>query len=388
MPTREVRELDISTSNSWIEISESALANNVAVFRKMAGDGRHLMAVVKSNAYGHGMIEVAQISLSAGADWLGVFSPEEGFALRRNGIDAPILVFGPTHEAAMDDAIRAGMHLTIASHSAAAAIARRPVAAEARVHLKIETGTNRQGMVAGELEGAIRVLSKAKVRIEGAYTHFADIEDTTEHAFAEKQKVRFAEVLAQLAADGVKLEIPHAACTAAAILFPETHHALVRMGIGLYGLWPSKETRVSANALGRNKIGFMPVMTWKTRISQIKAVTAGDYIGYGRTFRATRSTLLAVVPVGYADGYDRSLSNSAHTIVRGVRAPVLGRICMNMMMIDVSDVPSPAEGDEVVLLGSQGDESVTAEDLARFASTINYEIVARAAPYAPRIVVA
>jgi alanine racemase len=345
------------------------------------------MAVVKSNAYGHGMVEVARLALAAGADWLGVFSADEGLALRERGIEAPILVFGPTPEAAMETAILRDLRLTIASVAAAKALARCPSAAKARAHLKIETGTNRQGMLAGELGGAIRGLARAGVRIEGAYTHFADIEDTTEHAFAEKQKARFDEVLAQLAADGVEVELPHAACTAAAILFPETHHGLVRMGIGLYGLWPSKETRVSANALGRNRIDLRPVMTWKTRIAQIKAVTAGDFVGYGRTFRSTRSTLLAVLPIGYADGYDRSLSNSAFAIVRGVRAPVLGRVCMNMTMLDVSDVPNAAEGDEVVLLGAQGDERVTAEDLARLASTINYEIVTRAAPYAPRVVV-
>jgi alanine racemase len=379
--------VDLATVNSWVEISESAVRNNVAVFRKIAGEGRRLMAVVKSNAYGHGMPEVARLALDAGADWLGVFSADEGLALRERGVGAPILVFGPTPEAALERALGQELRLTIASVAAARALAGSPAAAGARVHLKIETGTNRQGMLAGELGGAVRALRKAGARIEGAYTHFADIEDTTEHAFAEKQKARFAEVLAQLAADGVEVELPHAACTAAAILFPETHHGLVRMGIGLYGLWPSKETRVSANALGRNRIDLKPVMTWKTRIAQIKAVTAGDFVGYGRTFRSTRSTLLAVLPIGYADGYDRSLSNSAFAIVRGVRAPVLGRVCMNMMMLDVSDVPGAAEGDEVVLLGAQGDERVAAEDLARLASTINYEIVTRAAPYAPRVVV-
>jgi alanine racemase len=379
--------LDARTANTWIEVSAGAVANNVAAFRGIAGPDRRLMAVVKSNAYGHGMLEVAEIALGAGADWLGVFSADEGLALRDHGVTAPILVFGPLPEAALDRAIAARLALTAASPKAAAAIAARPAAREARVHVKVETGTNRQGMLAGELPAAIRTLAGSGALIEGAYTHFADIEDTTEHAFAEKQKARFQEVLDDLRASGVEIPMPHTACTAAAILFPETHYSLVRAGIGVYGLWPSKETNVSANALGRNRIGLRPAMTWKTRIAQIKCVVAGDYVGYGRTFRSTRSTLLAVLPVGYADGYDRSLSNAARTIVRGVRAPVVGRVCMNMTMIDVSDVPGAAEGDEVVLLGSQGDESVTAEDLARLAGTINYEIVTRAAPGAPRIVV-
>jgi len=379
--------LDAHSANTWIEVSAGAVANNVAVFRGIAGPDRALMAVVKSNAYGHGMLEVAGIALGAGADWLGVFSAGEGLALRDGGVTAPILVFGPVPEAALDRALAADLRLTAASPAAAAAIAARPSARGARVHVKVETGTNRQGMLTGELPGAIRTLAGAGVLVEGVYTHFADIEDTTEHAFAEKQKARFEEVLDSLRASGVDIPMPHTACTAAAILFPDTHRALVRAGIGVYGLWPSKETHVSANALGRNRIGLRPAMTWKTRIAQIKCVVAGDYVGYGRTFRTTRSTLIAVLPVGYADGYDRGLSNAARTIVRGVRAPVVGRVCMNMTMIDVSDVPGTSEGDEVVLLGSQGDESVTAEDLARLAGTINYEIVTRAAPGAPRIVV-
>jgi alanine racemase len=379
--------VDAIAANTWIELSAGALASNVAAFRALAGPQRRLLAVVKSNAYGHGMLEVARIALGAGADWLGVFSADEGLCLRGAGIDAPVLVFGPVPEAALDRALAAGLRLTAASPGAAARIAARPGARGARVHLKIETGTHRQGMLAGELLGAVRALAAAGAIVEGAYTHFADIEDTTEHAFAASQKARFEEVLAGLRAAGVEVPMPHAACTAATILFPETHHALVRAGIGVYGLWPSKETHVSASALGRNRIGLRPAMTWKTRIAQVKCVVAGDYVGYGRTFRATRSTLLAVLPVGYADGYDRALSNGARTIVRGVRAPVVGRVCMNMTMIDVTDVPGASDGDEVVLLGAQGDEAVTAEDLARIAGTINYEIVTRAAPGAPRIVV-
>ena len=379
--------MDAHTANTWIEVSASAVANNASVFRKIAGPDRSLMAVVKANAYGHGMIEVAEIALRSGADWLGVFSAEEGLALRDRGVGAPILVFGPVPEAALDRALAAGLRLTAASAKATAVIAARPAARGARVHLKVETGTNRQGMLAGELPSAIRALAAAGAVVEGVYTHFADIEDTTEHTFAQKQRARFQEVLEQLRASGVEVPLAHTACTAAAILFPDTHHALVRAGIGLYGLWPSKETHVSANALGRDRIGLRPAMTWKTRIAQIKCVVAGDYVGYGRTFRATRATLLAVLPVGYADGYDRGLSNAAHTIVRGVRAPVVGRVCMNMTMIDVSDVPGAAEDDEVVLLGAQGDESITAEDLARLAGTINYEIITRAAHGAPRIVV-
>jgi len=186
---------------------------------------------------------------------------------------------------------------------------------------------------------------------------------------------------------GVEIELPHAACSAATILFPSTYFRLVRVGIALFGLWPSRETLVSAQSLGRNALTLRPVMTLKTRIAQVKTLAPGEYVGYGRTFKTTRQTRIAVLPVGYADGYDRKLSNAANVIVHGIRAPVRGRVCMNLTMVDVTDVPAAAAGDEVVLLGTGGDETVSADDLARLAGTINYEIVTRLAPNAPRIVV-
>jgi alanine racemase len=376
-----------TTANSWIEISSGALARNVAVFRELVGAERRLVAVVKADAYGHGMVEVAREALAAGADWLGVFRADEGLALRTANIVAPVLVLGPTPLALIPRAVQAGLRLTVASLEGLGEIAGVGTARRARLHLKLETGTNRQGLLAAELPAVARLLAESGLAVEGAYTHYADIEDTTDHDFAERQLRRFNDLLARLAELGVEVELPHTACTAAAILFPDTHFELVRVGIGLYGLWPSKETQVSAQALGRNQLGLEPVMTWKTRVAQIKEVPPGGFVGYGRTFRATRETRLAVLPVGYADGYDRGLSNVAHVLVRGVRAPLLGRVCMNLSMVDVTDVADVAAGDEVVLLGRQGDERISAEDLARLAGTINYEVVTRAAPGAPRVLV-
>ncbi|MDD5308141.1 MAG: alanine racemase [Deltaproteobacteria bacterium] len=373
-------------ANTWIEIDEGALRRNAGIFRALAGADRKLMAVVKSDAYGHGMIGVARAALAAGADWLGVFSSSEGLALRAKGIDAPVLVLGPTPEGRLAEAVAAGLRVTVASIEAAHELARLAPAAAA-AHLKIETGTNRQGLAGDELLEMARVLKRAGVGIEGAYTHFADIEDTTDHGYAEKQLAAFVAQTDLLGRAGIAVRLPHTACTAATILFPDTYFKMVRVGIGLFGLWPSKETHVSAKSLGRNGLDIAPVMTWKTRVAQVKPIAAGDYVGYGRVFRTTRPTRLAVLPVGYADGYDRGLSNAAHVLVRGVRAPVRGRVCMNLTMVDVTDVPGAAAGDEVVLLGRQGDERIAAEDLARLAGTINYEIVTRAAPGAPRVMV-
>ncbi|MCP4678132.1 MAG: alanine racemase [Deltaproteobacteria bacterium] len=374
----------IKDTNCWVEIDREALSWNVGQLRNLAGPDRLLMAVVKANAYGHGMKEVAPLALEAGAEWLGVFSVDEGLELRGYGIDAPILVFGPTSRGRISEAFAASLRLTVASLRAADEIAE--LAPEgACVHLKVETGTNRQGLVRDEIARAIDLLRKNGAIVEGIYTHFADIEDTTDHRFAESQLALFEELVA--ATGDAKIPIPHAACSAATILFPTTYFQMVRVGIAMYGLWPSSETFVSAGSLGRNALDLRPVMTWKTRIAQIKSLSSGEFVGYGRTYRTTRPSQIALLPVGYSDGFDRRLGNGAYVLVNGARAPIRGRICMNLTMIDVTDIPDAAPGDEVVLLGSQGEENVSAEDLACQTGTINYETVTRIAPGAPRIVV-
>jgi alanine racemase len=371
-------------ATSWVEIDGAALAGNLLEFRRLVGK-RLLLAVVKANAYGHGSDLVARQAVHAGADWLGVFSIPEGLALRQAGITAPILVLGPP----MGDVARGleeNLRLTVPSLGGAQAVVDSGVRGP-RVHLKLETGTNRQGLLRHELSEALDILRGSDAVIEGAYTHFADIEDTTDHDFAQKQLARFEERLDELNSLGATVPLPHTACSAATILFPSTHFALARVGISLYGLWPSKETLVSARTLGRAAISLCPVLSWKTRIAQIKPLEIGDYVGYGRTYRATRKARMAVLPIGYADGYDRGLSNGAHVLVHGVRAPIRGRICMNMTLIDITDIPGASPGDEVVLLGSQGDEKITAEDLASIAGTINYEIVTRISPSLPRVMI-
>jgi alanine racemase len=372
--------------NTWVEIDKSALEWNLDLFRNLIGNDRLLMAVVKANAYGHGAVEVAQIASRAGTDWLGVFSIDEGLTLRKAGLEIPILVLGPPQIPQLEQAFANNLRLTVPSLAIATKIAKL-APKKATVHLKIETGTNRLGLIAEKLIEAFQILRKAGVEIEGACTHFADIEDTTDHTFAEGQLAEFETQLDRLQSQGAEISIPHTACSAAAILFPQTYFKMVRVGISLYGLWPSRETLVSAQSLGRNAIEFKPAMTWKTRIAQIKNVASGAFIGYGRSFRTTRPSRIAVLPIGYADGYDRHLSGSAHVLIRGMRADVRGRVCMNLIMVDVTDIDGVAPGDEVVLLGTQDEETVSAEDLARWTGTINYEIVTRIADHVPRVVV-
>jgi alanine racemase len=217
-------------------------------------------------------------------------------------------------------------------------------------------------------------------------THFANIEDTTDHGFAESQIATFARLSDAVASAGGPPPIRHAACSAAALLFNRTHLDLARIGISLYGLWPSKETYVSCLERGKPSLELRPALSWKTRIAQVKTVPEGGYIGYGCTYRATRPTRIAVLPVGYYEGYDRGLSGIGHVLVRGRRAPIRGRVCMNMCMVDVSDIPGASIEDEVVLLGRQGDERIAAEQIAGWCGTIAYEIVSRIHPSLPRIV--
>jgi len=370
----------------WVEIDSEAPDRNIRELRRCAGDGVLFCAVVKSNAYGHGVREIR--GLLPSADWLAVNSLDEGIELRQLGETRPVILLGHVPLERLGEAVSQGMRLTVFNREtlrALASVAGNP--ARAFIHLKIETGTGRQGMLPSEAVGfALEAASIPGVVLEGISTHYANIEDTLNHGYAEEQLRVFRATLDSLSAAGFAPPIVHTACTAASILFPETHFRMVRAGIGIYGLWPSRETYLSAVMGGRPVPDLTPVLSWKTRLVQVREMPAGSYIGYGCSYRTTRKSLIGVLPVGYADGYDRALGNSAHVLIRGRRAPVVGRICMNLTMVDVTDIESPALEEEVVLLGRDGDEQIPAEMLASWAGTISYEIVTRISPLLPRIV--
>lgn len=371
----------------WVEIDGSAPDWNLRQLRSCSrrSDIR-FCAVVKSNAYGHGVREIAPLLPSA--DWLAVNSLDEGLELRALGEERPVLLLGHVLLDRLREAVEADLRLTVYNRETLDGLGRvlRP-GETCRIHVKVETGTGRQGIMPDEvtefLSGAGAIPG---IEIEGLSTHFANIEDTLNHDYAEMQLSVFNRVLDGLRADGRMPGVIHTACTAATILFPETHFNMLRTGIGIYGLWPSRATFLSAQSAGRAVPDLRPVLSWKTRIVQIKELPQGSYIGYGCTYRTSRSTVLGVLPVGYADGYDRKCGNSAHVLVRGSRAPVLGRVCMNLIMIDLTDIPDASLEDEVVLLGSDGGETISAETMAEWVGTINYEVVTRISPFLPRVV--
>ena len=377
---------------SWIEVSRSALLANWAIFRAQAGPGRVLLPVLKANAYGHGLELVGRLLAEAGQQWFGVHAAEEALALAALPAlrEPKLLVLSAVPAEQIGALAAAGARLTLIDLEGLAEAAGAAAAAgiDLPVHLKLETGVNRQGFRAEELEALAAALAASpRLVVEGMHSHFANIEDTTDHSYARAQMERFAAMRARLAELGVTPRLAHASCSAAAILFPETHHDMLRVGISLYGHWPSRETRVSAQAAGRNRLDLQPVLSWKARIIQVKPVAAGAYVGYGCSWRAETATRLGVLPIGYYDGYARSLGG-AHLLVRGRRAPVRGRVMMNLTLIDLTHNPEAARGDEAVLIGSQGDERVSAELLAEAAGTINYEILARLGSHLPRIATA
>jgi len=374
---------------NWVELDGAALRANLAAFRRRVGPGVRLGAVVKANAYGHGMTEIALLARAGGADWLCVNSVEEGVRLRDEGHDCEILVMGYVEMGGLDQLVVHGLRPVVHDQPTLAKLeelaARRGTTIP--VHLKVETGTHRRGIPEPDvLEVAGRVRRSKALELEGICTHFANIEDTTDHAFAERQIETFSRIGDALHGAGIEVPIRHTACSAATLLFTRTHLDLARIGISLYGLWPSRETYVACLELGKPALDLKPVMTWKTRVAQVKLVPEGGYVGYGCTYRATRESQIAVLPVGYGEGYSRKLSGVAHVLIRGRRAPIRGRICMNMCMVDVTDIDGVQPEEEVVLLGRQGDERVSAEQLAEWAGTISYEIVSRVHPALPRIV--
>ena len=370
---------------TWIEINAGAVRHNIDAFRSLLQPGTSLMVVVKANAYGHGLEVYTPIAAEL-ADWLGVNALDEALALRSIGIQKPVAILGYTDKSQLDEVVANDFRQVVYRADIAEALsnAARKRNTVAHIHLKLETGTNRQGIPLGELPELVRqIRSMPGLAIEGAYTHFANIEDTLDPSFAERQLAKFREALGILEKEGIRPAIVHAAASAGTLLYPETTFTMIRLGISAYGIWPSRETQLAARERGR-RITLIPAMTWKTRVAQIKTVEAGEHVSYGLTYQASHRMQVAVLPVGYYDGYDRKLSNCGRVLIRGRAVPVIGRVAMNMIMVDVTDVPAQAD-DEVVLLGRQGDAEIRAEELAEKIGTIAYEVVSRINPRIPRI---
>lgn len=372
----------MNMQKSRIEISKGALYKNIASFKRLMKRNVKFCAVIKANAYGHGMNEVADL-IKDKVDFFAVDNADDALSLRKSGIKIPILVMGyiPVHE--IGKIIENDISFVAYRKKFLEKIVSLNPKSKAKIHIKIETGLNRQGIKSGELESLLKFILKYKeqIRVEGAYTHFANIEDTLEPGFAFMQMENFKKELNTIYKRGIKPNLIHASASAGTILYPEFNFDMVRVGIGLYGYWPSQETAVSA-LVKKMKVKLNPVLTWKSVVAQIKVVNKGESVGYGRTWYALKNTRIAVIPVGYSDGYDRGLSGLGKVFIKNKPCPVIGRIAMNMFMADITAAKGVKEEDEVVIL----DRRFSADEAAALLGTINYEIISRISPLLPRVV--
>ncbi len=379
----------VSNLKTWVEIDTAALRHNLHAAQKLVGPTVTVMAVVKSNAYGHGLAEVARVcasrfTLHAPRIWFGVDSIDEALILKEKAIKQPIFILGYIPKPRLEEAILYGFRFVLYDADVLTECARiaKKLNKKAFVHVKVETGTYRQGVLNGDARVLARLLKRHAARIvsEGIYTHFADSENT-KSTYYKYQLAEFGRALRIFTEEGISFQYKHASSSAGLLIYPEAHFNMVRLGIALYGMYPSEN--VQSRIL--NKVRLRPVFTWKTRVAQVKEVPKGATVGYDRTYKAKRARTIAILPVGYWDGCDRRLSNEGITLIRGKRAPVVGNICMNMMMVDVTRIRGARAGDEVVLLGREGEEAIPAEEMARAMGTINYEITTRINPCIPRI---
>ncbi len=366
---------------TYLEIDLDAIAHNVRVIKMHIGPHVKLIAVVKANAYGHGALEVAQTALRHGASWLAVARADEGISLRQAGIVAPILVMNYTPLGEIEEALRHDLTLTLSDLEPArsiSAIASR-LGRAATVHIKVDTGMGRFGLLPDEVLPFMQELAALPgVQVEGLYTHFA-VADLADKDYTRQQFRRFQQVRDRLSAAGYRIPLCHAANSAATLDLPETHLDAVRVGIAMYGLPPSSEVEPA--------VPLRPALSLKSHVARVRTLPAGSSISYGRTYITPREMTVALVPVGYGDGYHRLISNRGAVLINGRRAPIVGRVCMDQVIVDVSQAGLVELNSEVVLIGSQGKERITAEEVATWAETINYEVVTALLPRVPRLYV-
>ncbi|MDP3955625.1 MAG: alanine racemase [bacterium] len=372
-------ENNIDGVRTWVQVSKVALKHNHKVFRNAIAPHVKLMAVAKSNAYGHDMTQFALFQQELGVDWVGVDSIVEAVTLREAGVTVPMLVLGYTLPARVPDAVLKNVSITVSSMDALQALCVADFKGELNIHLKIDTGMGRQGVAPEEVAVALEIImGDDRFVLEGVYTHFSSAKNPHLKGTTEKQLALFNVARAHILTSGT-IPLFHSAATGGTLLFPESHFDMVRIGIGLYGLWPASAVR----AFCEDKMQLKPALSWKTRLSEVKIIKDGEGVGYDLTERAHSDTKIGICPVGYWHGYARAYSGVAPVVINGKRARVMGRVSMDMIAINLNNVPSAKMGDEVELLG----ETVSAEHLAGISDTINYEVVTRINPLMRRVYV-
>jgi alanine racemase len=360
-------------------IDHDSLRWNFRQIRSSVGPQRKILSMVKANGYGHGAAAIAKTLAAEGSDAFGVATMEEAIKLRRHGITAPILVLTGFYldqlELFFDHELTPVVHDSGGLQRLEAAVARR--GGSLNIHLKIDTGMGRIGFLPAEIDSWLPQVKELKaLKIEGIFSHFSHAESVEGH-YTRKQLEIFQNVVQGLRDQGIAPPLIHLANSAATITLPAAYFNMVRPGLMLYGVYPSPTMTT--------RISLRPVLSWKTRILQVKKVPSNTSISYGQTFITQRDSLIATLPIGYADGFPRLLSNRGQALVGGKRAPIAGRVCMDLTMLDVTDIGKIQQGDEVILLGAQGTESISADEMAGWADTISYEILTSIGARVPRL---
>jgi alanine racemase len=369
----------LEKSLTWAEIDLDAIAHNVRGIKEHVGPQVQVMAVVKADGYGHGAEQVARVALQSGASRLAVNRAVEGGALRQAGLTAPILILGYTLPADAADIVRWELTPTVTTVEGALALASAARAAGKTVpiHVKVDTGMGRFGLLPEEtLDFVRRVAELPGLRLEGLYTHYP-VADEADTSYTRQQLAIYRSVLQALEDAGFSIPLRHTANSAATLALPETHLDAVRPGIAIYGLPPSDQVEAP--------IPLRPALTLKSRVARLRTLPAGASIGYGRTYTVPHPKPFALVPIGYGDGYLRLASNRGVMLIQGRRVPIVGRVSMDQTVVDVGDIPGVRQNEEVVVIGRQGGEEITAGEVARWTETIHYEVVTRIAPRVTRV---
>lgn len=374
--------MDYKFTRTWAEIDLDKIAHNVQQVRRLVGKRTEIMAVVKADAYGHGVLETVKTMIDNGASRIAVSMLDEAIQLRQIGIEIPILVLSHTNPKRVDELIHHNITQTVYSHDIAKALSAEAVrqGTKVKVHIKIDTGMTRVGFTPGysAVKDVVEIHKLPGIIVEGIFTHFATA-DENDRSYTRHQAELFDIIINELNRIGILIPIRHVSNSAGIINYPELSMELVRPGIMLYGVYPGPE-------IDRTIISLKPAMTLKTSIAMIKTVEPNTSISYGRKFTTRRDTLIATIPVGYADGYSRLLSGKGRVLVNGQFAPVVGSICMDQCMVDITDIREEVKvGDEVVLLGRQGDNEITADELADLIGTLSYEILCIIGKRVPRV---
>lgn len=384
----------MSGSLAWVTVDLKAIDYNIKQIKRLLKPKIIILAVVKANAYGHGLFEVAKQALQSGASYLGVVSASEALQLRGKGIIYPIVVLGAVDKEEIKDLIRAKVAMAIYNEESYRAVSRIAyiLNKKAIVWVKIETGISRLGFNANGSNGgeAVKVIKRISERprylqLEGLYSHLASVEELNK-GFTNDQILALERVIKRVEDLKIKIPIYSIAASAAATMIPESRFNCVRIGIEMYGLWPSRGVELWCKRSKKTRqFKLKPALTFKTRLVQVKRIRVGSFIGYGCSFQAPQAMTIGVIPVGYFEGLPRSLSNMGLALLKGAVVPIIGRICMNMTILDVSKRPRAKVGDEIVLIGKSGNKEITATDVAEWAGTINYEIVSRIPAHIERI---